>query len=226
MSQDTEPDLDLHITGEGRYINYRTWKLVVTPDELAIVPDKTPWVTIIVLNSFFLSFFGSVLFIVLRYGDNSPAVVISLIGGTALMTCGLYTGLALWMSHYDRHRGPWLIVDIHQGTVQIPRHGLSVSISDVDHLQAITSGRHDAIPGRRNGVASEFNIFIRDGDITRRYHMLSCSHPCGFDALATKIADLKLLPVKVVHRQLYAKQAREKWLTPQNLHRADDLSSD
>lgn len=214
MSHDDPEKRDLFVFGEGVYSSVQTWKLVVTPEKLELVPAETPRGQIIGVNVFLLLFTCLFLFLSIRFVDTiHPAAIVFGILLIAATIGGSITGVTLMSIRDAQRHGPWLIVDRVEGIVHLPGHDLSVPISQVDHLQAVTSRIFGQKITNRTALLSELNIVLREGDTTRRYPMLRNAYAKGFDALAKEIAALNILPVKCVHGLDRSTWIGEKWLT-------------
>ncbi|PQO44232.1 hypothetical protein [Blastopirellula marina] len=213
MSHPAAENPDLHILGTGLYSNVCNWQLIVTPERIEIAPTAVPWRSILIYNGIFLLFFGGWGFLVARYGDlGLPVTALAIAAVFYLFTGGLFTGWIVWTFRQALDAGPWLIIDRAERTIQLPREGVTAPLSQVDHLQAISTTRYGSNAWLSQGdILSELNLVMRDGDAQRRYPLLRSIFDGAFDKLAAQIAEFDLVPVKRIRGN--SERICETWLT-------------
>ncbi|PQO46408.1 hypothetical protein [Blastopirellula marina] len=208
---------ELFLIGEGQAsTSGAKWKLVTTPDSVQIEPKEIAWGFLMGVNSVILLLNVSAALMFFLYGkphEKVPGSIVFLLTGVMIATLLPYFG---WRKlRHQQRMGPWLLIDQNARTVTLPRHGITVPLEAVDHIQAISGSLYGgAYWPDEEGEESELNLIVREGEKRLRYPLMSAGGGATFTPLARTIAELDLMPVKRVQSNWEPLQIYETWMTP------------
>lgn len=209
---------ELHVTGEGDFVDPDWLFLDVTPETVVLMPRKMPKLTIVAPFLYFTPFFAVFGVLVYVLGDR-PWLGVGLVTLVWGVTCGLAT-LISRASYRSSLEGPWMVIDRQNQTLQLPRTGESIPFAEIDHLLDIGTYPFQQSRWSSEVCSSEFLLVLKQGGTLRRVPLLRCRETTdAFRHLAKALAGLNWIPVKQIRGIEYSEMIIQRWLTP-------DLGSD
>lgn len=191
------------------------WNLVVTENQVALVPRAVPWTGLVVVCVLFFLFCGLLSLPVLIWGDPGPRLEVLLMFGLfATFNCILITTVVFYSHRVTQEEGPPLLIDREQNMVHVAKHDLCVPMDQVEYLEVRNDMPDDEGNFRHETNTSELVLVVRDGEERKRYLLMACSSWDYYDPIAREIAKLDILPVKRVKGVPGSTLVYEKWLTP------------
>lgn len=191
---DTNPEK--FIIGRGWYANLRTAVPVDDDQEFRIDVAPMPITTIAILNAVFIMFFGGFYWACSTYGNASKLLIALATIGIGATTCVSFTAVTYCSFNNARRRGPWLIVNKLTKKIALPREGVQFDVTEVVHLQYITTKRLDWGGVLNNDQLSELNLITCTDGETKRWPILrSISSVMAFEYIIAPLLDCTDMPV-------------------------------
>lgn len=215
MSQAGKQRSKSSIVNEPVMFVLEPWSLVVTETEVILAPRPVPWNGIGLFCGLFILFCGLLAMPVVVWGEPDQRwVFVALIVLVAVVTCSFTTAIVYYSYRAAQYAGPQLFIDRAEQIVHVPRHGLSVPIAQVDHLQVRNDMPDEDGKFMSETCISELVLMLHEDNQVNQYSIIECYQSDYYDPLARELASLNIVPVKRIKGVPGSTLVYEKWLTP------------
>ena len=195
------------IIGDGSYDNLRVSRVADDVTSFSIIPAKTPWVMIVLVNLLFIAA-GVAFYLVLRRfrPEIGRAVPLLVCGGMGVFTCTLFTLIVTWRFGSELKRGPWLTYDKRRRILTLPRLGQQFALTEIVHVQYITT-RRQRDGGFFGDLLSELNVVtLREGRRARWHLVRSILSHGAFEHVLRPMLRSTPIPIVRVRQRVMGRE--------------------
>ncbi|GAA4420506.1 hypothetical protein [Bremerella cremea] len=194
------------------------WELDVSPERITFVPVAhegqgcLPWIGL-----FIGSLFAALGYIHFFEGADYAWLKIFLLA-LIIVVSGLSAAGTILIHQSKQAAEKWadaIVIDRNAQAVRLVQHGLTIPLSDIDHLQVITTPYMKGVASNEERIPTQLNLVATIDGERRRICLIADGIQGELESIAQRIANEQIMPVKQIRRDSLTLWLTTKDLTPQ-----------